>query len=75
MTDEREELEAQTQSYLVFFVTDGEAEQLRNLRVRNPTQNVFIRVSLMEKDERFRETTQVDLVFSSIFDLVPDVYY
>lgn len=64
-----------TEGHLVFFITDGEAEQLRNLRIRNPSDQIYLRATLESIGSKFTTETQVDLVFSSILDLMPDVYY
>ena len=74
-SNQKRDLELQTEGFLAFFVTDGEAKQLKNFQEQNKESQIFLRATLENDEPNYRVGTKVDLVFSSVFDLMPDAYY
>ena len=58
---------------MVFFITDGEGDALRTVKLNSPEHPIFLRAVLEgEESGKFKVRTTVDFVFSTIFDLLPD---
>ena len=75
-TNEKKNLAMQTDGHLVFFITANEAERLRKLQADNADSQIFLRATLEANDVGlFRVGTEIDLVFSTVLDLLPDAYY
>ena len=75
-TNEKKNLAMQTEGHLVFFITANEAERLTKLQADNADSQIFLRATLEANDVGlFRVGTEIDLVFSTVLDLLPDAYY
>jgi len=55
----------------VFYITAKEAELFSALGA----SDIFVRITMGETLDEHERSTQIDLVFSTIFDLLPDAYY
>lgn len=79
-TNQKLNLEQQTEGSLAFFITEAQAKSLQDLHTSFPSSQIFLRVTLDSDGDagtkkQSGKSIEVDLVYSSIFDLLPDEFY